>query len=253
MNIDWFTFVAQIVNFLILVGLLRWLLYGPIIAAMEHRERSIAQRWNEADQKIAEADERIALFEEKTAEFNTQREELLHEASREALEHRERLTRETRDDVESKRSQWIESLQREQAEAESEIRERLGEMAIESSRHTLIELADEDLESRVTKKFIAQLRELPAEQRDQINTLLQDGKSEIQIRSAFELGEDLQNEMRDTIHECFGHRGEIVFDTLTELICGIQLDAGGYSIEWNIDDFIGQIRLEFGEHARRHR
>ena len=39
MGPDWFTVIAQIINFLILVALLKRFLYGPIIRAMERRER----------------------------------------------------------------------------------------------------------------------------------------------------------------------------------------------------------------------
>ena len=49
MQIDWFTVVAQIVNFLTLVGLLKKFLYGPIIRAMDDRERRIASRLEEAN------------------------------------------------------------------------------------------------------------------------------------------------------------------------------------------------------------
>ena len=42
MLIDWFTVAAQIVNFLILVYLLKRFLYGPLIRAMDAREKRIA-------------------------------------------------------------------------------------------------------------------------------------------------------------------------------------------------------------------
>jgi F-type H+-transporting ATPase subunit b len=39
MGIDWFTLVAQIANFLILVALLKHFLYNRIIKAMDEREK----------------------------------------------------------------------------------------------------------------------------------------------------------------------------------------------------------------------
>ena len=41
MTIDWFTFVAQIINFLILVALLKYFLYGRLVAAMDQRQQDI--------------------------------------------------------------------------------------------------------------------------------------------------------------------------------------------------------------------
>ncbi len=44
MSIDWFTTGAQIINFLILIWLLKKLLFKPIINAMEQREQGLANR-----------------------------------------------------------------------------------------------------------------------------------------------------------------------------------------------------------------
>ena len=50
MHIDWFVFFAQIVNFLILLFLLKKFLYGRIINAMDAREAKIAAIFAEAEE-----------------------------------------------------------------------------------------------------------------------------------------------------------------------------------------------------------
>jgi hypothetical protein len=49
MLIDWFTVGAQIVNFLILVWLLKRFLYKPILDAIDAREKRIAAELADAD------------------------------------------------------------------------------------------------------------------------------------------------------------------------------------------------------------
>ena len=44
MLIDWFTVVAQIVNFLVLVALMKHFLYGRLLRAIDEREAGIAAR-----------------------------------------------------------------------------------------------------------------------------------------------------------------------------------------------------------------
>ena len=56
MLIDWFTVGAQIVNFLILVWLLKRFLYKPILDAIDAREKRIAAELADADTKKAEAE-----------------------------------------------------------------------------------------------------------------------------------------------------------------------------------------------------
>ena len=57
MNIDWFTLSAQIVNFLILLVLLRKFLYGPLRNVMQKREEKVTSRLEEARRKLDEAEE----------------------------------------------------------------------------------------------------------------------------------------------------------------------------------------------------
>jgi len=51
MLIDWFTVVAQVVNFLILVWLLKRFLYRPILNAIDAREKRIATKLADAAAK----------------------------------------------------------------------------------------------------------------------------------------------------------------------------------------------------------
>ena len=57
MLIDWFTVVAQVVNFLILVWLLKRFLYKPILDAIDAREKRIASELADADAKKAAAEQ----------------------------------------------------------------------------------------------------------------------------------------------------------------------------------------------------
>ena len=58
MQIDWVTVIAQIINFLVLVFLLKRFLYVPIINAMDRRQQAIATSLEEAQQKsnVAESE-----------------------------------------------------------------------------------------------------------------------------------------------------------------------------------------------------
>ena len=84
MGIDWFTFFAQIINFLILVWLLKRFLYQPILHAIDAREKRIAAELADADAKKAEAQKERDEFQHKNEEFDQQRAALLRQATDEA-------------------------------------------------------------------------------------------------------------------------------------------------------------------------
>jgi F-type H+-transporting ATPase subunit b len=55
MLIDWFTVAAQVLNFVILVWLMKRFLYKPILHSIDEREKQVAAELSNADKKKAEA------------------------------------------------------------------------------------------------------------------------------------------------------------------------------------------------------
>ena len=74
MLIDWFTVAAQVLNFLILVWLLKRFLYRPILDAIDAREKRIAlAELADAAAKRTEAEQERDEFQHKNAAFEQQR------------------------------------------------------------------------------------------------------------------------------------------------------------------------------------
>ena len=103
MPINWFTIIAQAINFLILVWLLKRFLYKPILHAIDEREKGIATQLAEAKAKQAEAQKERDDFQHKNADFDQERAALLKKATSEAGGERQRLLDEARKDAESLR------------------------------------------------------------------------------------------------------------------------------------------------------
>ena len=119
MLIDWFTVVAQVVNFLILVWLLKRFLYRPILDAIDAREKRIATELADADAKKAEAQKERDEFQHKNEEFDQQRAALLSKATDEAKAERQRLLDEARQAADALSAKRQEALRSEAAEPES--------------------------------------------------------------------------------------------------------------------------------------
>ena len=58
MEIDWFTVIAQVINFLILVWLLKRFLYKPVLNAIAEREKKIAAQLSDAEAKRSRGQKR---------------------------------------------------------------------------------------------------------------------------------------------------------------------------------------------------
>src|SRR5450631_3388047 len=100
MPIDWFTVIAQVINFLILVWLLKRFLYKPILHAIDEREKGIASQLAQAEAKKVEAQQERDDFQHKNEAFEKERAALLSKATNEAQAERQRLLDEARKDAE---------------------------------------------------------------------------------------------------------------------------------------------------------
>src|SRR5689334_1065054 len=101
MLINWFTVVAQAINFLILVWLLKRFLYKPILHAIDEREKRIATQLAQAEAKKAEAQKERDGFQRKNEVFDQERAALLKKVEDEAGAERQRLLDEARKDADA--------------------------------------------------------------------------------------------------------------------------------------------------------
>src|SRR5271168_4151937 len=120
MPIDWFTVVAQAINFLILVWLLKRFLYKPILHAIDEREKGIATQLADAEAKKAEAEKDRDDFQHKNQVFDQERAALLKKATDDARAERSRLLAEATKDADALRAKRQEALHVEQRNLSTE-------------------------------------------------------------------------------------------------------------------------------------
>ena len=80
MHFDLFTFIAQLINFAVLVFLLNKFLFGRVKAAMDEREKKIADDLEKAGIQREEAQKSAALAAEELKLLESRRQEMLDDA-----------------------------------------------------------------------------------------------------------------------------------------------------------------------------
>lgn len=247
MNIDWFTFAAQIVNFLVLVALLRYFLYRPVVDAMQRREDKIADRLKQAERQRAEAESRAEEYDRKSREVDARREEMLDGARQEADETRQRMLSDARDQIDQQRDQWYAALRHEQEDLVREIRDRAGRLSLDAARKLVVQLSNADFEDSMINAFVSRLQSLSEQDRSDIQQRLQEGSGSLSFRTAFPLSEQRQQELREALRNQLQFDGELAFSTSADMICGVELQSDGYRLGWNVQDFLGDLQEEFTE------
>ena len=241
------TLIAQVVNFLILVLLLRYFLYGRIVGAMDRREKKIASHFEAAEQKEQDAAKLAEKLQHQNAKFDEQRESMLAEARQQVDEQRQDLMRKARDEVHTQAGRWREDLERDKQAFLQEIRDKAGRQICAMVRQALGDLADTEIERAMVGVLIRRLAELsPDGRRELTEAMASDGRGLV-VATAWDLPEDDRKKATEAVQQHLINDAKIQFETVPELICGIKLRAGGREISWTIASYIEGIQQQLAE------
>ncbi|AJF06691.1 F0F1 ATP synthase subunit delta [Geoalkalibacter subterraneus] len=253
MLINWFTVVAQIVNFLILVFLLKRFLYKPIVKHMNEREERIAARLQEASEMRAEAQQQIDEFREKQEEMEEQSRQKLEEAENEAQLRRQELLEQARDQVQSKRQSWLQSLEKEKEDFARGLKKRSAQEILHFVQRVLQDLADEPLNNRLAEVLLARMKKLDDEVKQRLSKAAEEG--EIEVRSTFELDTSMKDKITAALREFYEKDAEVAYKVDHEQPLGVEANAGSVKFSWSIagylDELESQVLTLFEEKSQR--
>lgn len=243
MLIDWFTVGAQVVNFLILVAILRIFLYGRIVRAMEEREDRIESQFREAEETRDEAEENRKGYEEKLKQVDQEREERIRDAEHRAEQKHAELVQEAREEVEKQRRRWFELLREEQRMHLDEFDQESRKVVLDATRRALRQLAGQDLETKMIELFLDKLRE----EKERIQQALAESDRVI-VATSFELEAALRKKVEEGVRDAAERQDlGVDFEQSDELLCGIRVAWRGHKTEWSFRKFLDELGGEFRE------
>ena len=240
MLIDWFTVIAQVINFLVLVYLLKRFLYKPILNAVDAREKLIATRLEEAATQKAEAKGQHQKFQHLNDELNENRENLMVGARKEAEAEHLRLMEHARKEYDELRARLHESLQREQSTFGLDLRQRAQREIFDIARKVLADLAEANLETQIIRVFIQKLQGLSKEEMVQLRAAFLP-THDLTLRSAFDLTPGQQADIEKSVENLLEVTTKLQFSTVSEVVGGIELEGNGFKVAWNVTEHLDAL------------
>jgi len=246
MQIDWFTVGAQTINFLLLVWLLKRYLYVPILNAIDARESHVAKVLSDADTIKSEAELERKLFDQKNFEINAKHDELLKESKMIACEKGEQIILNAHikaDDISKNR---LLVLERELQYYHDNIAVKSLKEIYEITRKVLADLADVKLEEKMFECFCKHLQSITPEEKNNLNKIIESGKSGLILYSAFELTpakiKKTNAILQQVISPNINRHYPLKYEIKPELISGIELRSNGWKIAWNSEDYLNVLQ-----------
>ncbi len=243
MSVNWFTVAAQIVNFLILVWLLKKFLYKPVLNTMNKRQQKVQDELEEAAKLTKTAEKEKQQYLALQEEARNRGKEELRQARREADDLRKKLFQEVEAEAETARMHWQDELAREKAlflkQASVQIAGQFHRLAQSAFR----DLAETDLEENMISRFCALITEHESEA-DFFRQL--QNPERLQVSTAFSLTKSSQDAIREVLWLRLGGQPKICFQTEPTLIAGILVSSDDHKMEWNIHQYLDDFQNELG-------
>lgn len=240
MLIDWFTVVTQIINFLILVALMKYFLYGRLIRTIDEREKRIVARFAEAEKKNKDADLRLEQVHTQLLEQEQQRDKMQAQARQEVDQQQKEMLEKARASVSALETEWNDNLVRERSAFLANFRRRAATVILSIIRRALSDLASSDLRLAAFQVFLEKLRSLDA---TMLRTLV-GGK--VKVLTAERLPEEMSRKIEEILAERLGTPVAVQFEQAKTMTWGIELRGSGQRFGWSSESYLDSLeqRLE---------
>lgn len=240
MQIDWFTFVAQIVNFLILLVLLKYLLFDRIVKVMDQRQEMLTKKQNEADRAESEAQEERQKYRDLLAEVEQEKKRKLAEASDEAQQEKKEFLRKAREDVDKKKREWEQALAREKQEFLDRLRDRMSSELMRITGKVVRDIADEDVQRMAVQQFMERLQRMEKDEKQRLRDAVKSDGAAIVLESAIPISKDRKETIEKAIADLSKGK-EIRFSENASLGLGVELRAGDQRISWSLSPYLREL------------
>jgi len=234
MIFDWDTFLLEVLNFFVLLWILRRFLYQPILGVIEARQQTIDALLEDAHQRQAEADAARQTFEARLAHWEQEKAQARHDLTQEIAAVRQRR---------------LAGVEQEAKEARARLRARAEQERLESQRlgeqqalalggrfvgRLLGRVASPELERRLIAAMLADLSGLPPGDIERVRAALRDDG--LEIISAFPLPIQARDELIAALSQRLGELPPPVFRENPDLLAGLRLHAGSWVLAANLRD-----------------
>ncbi|MCX4186474.1 F0F1 ATP synthase subunit delta [Methylophaga sp. OBS4] len=236
MELNWSTFVLEIINFLVLVWLLKHFLYKPVREVIARRQAGIEKTLADAEARYAETRQLQQQYESRLADWD-----------RERQQKRETLRQELDDESQRQQQELQTRLQQEQekvqvtaAKRQHDRNRKMEETALQHgasfAAKLLHGLSGPDTEARLVDKLVHDLSQLSAEKTSMLRSHYGENLDKFEVASAYPLSSDLQQQIEQALHTVTGLDMPVSYSQDSSLIAGLRVGIGSWVINANIQD-----------------
>lgn len=237
MELDATTFVLEIINFIILVWVLKHFFYQPILTAIEKRRKKVEDELAVAANQQQQAEALKTSYESRLAAWEDEKRAALDGMQQEVAQLRAKRLRELDEELQQQRQKAQARERQEKSEWRRQAEEEALRLAGAFCARTLSDVSGEELDRRLRERFVTQFAALREEDLQNFVQTWRDSRSEIEVISAYELDESARTAIQHALTARLGPQAGMLRYTRDErLIAGLRIGIGGWVVQANLRD-----------------
>lgn len=236
MELNWSTFLLEILNFLVLMWILKRFLYAPVLETIAKRRAGIDQELRAAQAMKAEAEALQAQYESRLDEWNAERDAARESLRRDVAEERKRLLACVEQELEREREKARVLEDKRRSDALRKYQEQALEQGSRFAARLLAELTGPELEARLFELALRQLDALPEERLNAIRQACEESPEEAEAATAYLLEPARRKRLADKLGEVSGIPVACRFSEDPTLLAGLRVTLGPWVFQANLQD-----------------
>ncbi len=236
MELNWSTVLLEMLNFLILVWILKRFLYQPVLDVIARRRAGIEKTLADSEARHAEAVSLQQQYEGRLAEWDRERQQARETLAQELDAERTRKMAELQTALAQEREKARVAGERRAADALRKLEETALLHATRFTTQLLQQASGAELEARLVDLAIAGLTELPAGRIADLRNGHGTPPEAIRVASAFPLADDQRQRLEQAVAGIAGPDIAQHFEQDSALLAGVRISIGAWVLGLNLQD-----------------
>ena len=153
------TLLWEVINFFVLLWLLKRYLYTPLTDVLDKRKNKIESDLQEAKDKKKEAQQLKEKYENQLSEARSEAQEIVEDAEERAKEKANKIIEEAREDAQRIKERNEAEIKQAKEEAVAELKEEVSSISLMAASKFLREQLDEEKHKKLINQYIEDLDE----------------------------------------------------------------------------------------------
>lgn len=232
MELSWSSLILEIINFLVLIWILKHFFYAPIQKTILNRKKMVQDKLENAEKLNSEATQLQKKYENRLAEWQQEKDKMKKdvEQTMEEWKSEEVVTFEKK--LKDKQETFFSREQQKSAEVSEKNAKKAFLLAGKFSANLLKSFADEHLEKNIIEQMIEDLNNLPTEQVNLFANLTE--QNQVVVQSAYPMNKQQQQNLVQTMEQLVHKKLSFDFTENPELFAGLTLQIGSIVLQANL-------------------